>query len=40
MNLFGGKIPGAIEGKQITAVEKDQLFKRFAALKLPENVLE
>src|SRR5260370_15643894 len=37
MNRFGGKIPGAIEGKQITALEKDEIFKRFAALQLPKD---
>ena len=40
MNGFGGKIPGAIEGKQITALEKYHLFKRFAALQLPKDACE
>src|SRR2546428_7658312 len=37
MNGFGGKRPGAIKGKHITALEKYHLFKRCAALQLPQD---
>jgi len=40
MHGFGGNIPGAIEGKHITAREKYHLFKRFAALQLPKDACE
>src|SRR5467141_3487879 len=40
MNLCGGKIPSASEGEPITAFEKHHLFKRFAALQLPQDGLE
>src|SRR5260370_4491316 len=36
MNRLGGKIHGAIEGKQTTAHEKDEILKRLAALQLPK----
>src|SRR2546422_3961878 len=32
MNRFGGKIPRAIKGQQITVLEKHHVFKRFPAL--------
>lgn len=40
VNLFGGKIAGAIEGEQIVALDTDHLFKGFAALQVAKNRLE
>src|SRR5688572_29889892 len=40
MNLVGGKIAGSIEGEEVMALDKDHLFKAFAALKATKSGFE
>ena len=39
-NGRGGKIPRAIEGQKVVAIEKHHLFKRLATLELSKDALE
>ena len=40
VNGRGGKIPRAIEGQEVVALEKQHLFKRLATLELSKDALE
>ena len=40
VNLFGGKVPRAIERHEVVAIQKRHRFKRFASLELPKDALE
>jgi hypothetical protein len=40
VNLWGGKIAGAIESSEVMALDKDHLFKGFATLQVTKHPLE